>query len=289
MRKENAPAACRPRSVRRFAALALPVLAMLAGGWSARAEGGSAAPAGGGTGADTGVYAGVFAGPARTGGRVVDVDGFSYSGRSGHTVDFEDGGFVGGVLVGRRFALGGLAFRIELDGAFGGTSAKTNRIDPRFQPPDETVSSKVRWVTTARAGVERTVGSATLFATAGLAAARIGNSLTDLDAYRDANGEWVLLPNGRAAQRVDPDDSFYRGSTELGWVVGAGIEAPLTDAWTLRLDGSYLDFGRSTYHANRSGDDRCCGAGTPRRPVTYRIENELTIMRFALVRRFGGP
>ena len=289
MMKERAPAARRPHSIRHAAALALPVLAMLAGGSSARAEGGSAAPPGGGTGADSGVYAGVFAGPARTGARVVDVDGFSYSGRSGHAVDFEDGGFVGGVLVGRRFELGGLAFRIELDGAFGGTSAKTNRIDPRFQPPDETVSSKVRWVATARAGVERAVGSATLFAAAGLAAARIGNSLTDLDAYRDANGEWVLLPNGRAAQRVDPDDSFYRGSTELGWVIGAGIEAPLTDAWTLRLDGSYLDLGRSTYHANRSGDDRCCGAGTPRRPVTYRIENELIIMRLAFVRRFGGP
>ena len=290
MKKNPPPAWPWPRAVRRFAAVALPVLAMLAGGSSARAEGEAAALAGGGAGAGAaaGAWAGVFAGSARADGRVVDVDGFSYSGRSGHAVDYDDNGFTGGALAGRKVDMGGVPLRVEVDAAFGGTSAKTNRIDPRYQPPDETVRTKFRWVVTARAGVERAAGSATLFAAAGLAAARIENSLTDLDAYRDERGEWVLLPNGRAAQRVDPDDSFRGGSTELGWVVGAGVEAPLADAWTLRLDASYLDFGRGTYYANRSGDDRCCGAGTPRRPVTYRIENRLTVVRLALLRRFGG-
>ena len=281
MKKNPPPAWPPPRAVRRFAALALSVLAMLASGSSARAEGEAAALA-------AGAWAGVFAGSARVAGRVVDVDGFSYSGRSGHAVDYDDAGLAVGALAGRKIEFGGVPLRVEVDAAFGGVSAMTNRIDPRFQPPDETVRSKFRWVVTARAGVERAAGSATLFAAAGLAAARIENSLTDLDAYRDERGEWVLLPNGRAAQRVDPDDSFRGGSTELGWVVGAGVEAPLADAWTLRLDASYLDFGQGTYYANRSGDDRCCGAGTPRRPVTYRIGNRLTVVRAALLRRFGG-
>ena len=266
---------------RRLAAVVLPSLAMLAPPGPAHAGGGGVDGAG--------IYAGVFAGLGRADNRVVDVDGFSYSGNRGRAVDYDDTGFAGGALIGRRFEVGGVPLRVELDGTFGDVSAKTDRIDPRFQPPDETVTSKLRWVGTARAGVERAVGRATVFASAGLALARIENSLIDLDAYRDRSGEWVLLPNGRAAQRMDPDDSFRDGSTEFGWVIGAGIEAPLGDAWTLRLEGSYLDFGESTHYANRSGDDRCCGRGSPRRPVSYRIENKLGIARLALVHRFGGP
>ena len=264
----------------RRAIIALPALAMLANGGPANAADDN--------GFDrTGTYAGVFAGSGRTDGRIVDVDGFSYSGRAGWAVDYDDAGFAAGALIGRKFEIGGVPLRIELDGTFGDLSAKTNRIDPRFQPPDETVESEFRWVATARAGVEGAVGPATVFASAGLALARIENSLMDLDAYRDRSGEWVLLPNGRAAQRMDPDDSFRDGSTEFGWVIGAGVEAPLSDAWTLRLEGSYLDFGEGAHHANRSGDDRCCGAGSPRRPVSYRIENRLGIVRLGIIYRFG--
>ena len=262
------------------AIIALPALAMLANGGPANAANDN--------GFDrTGTYAGVFAGSGRADGRIVDVDGFSYTGNPGWTVDYDDAGFAAGALIGRKFEIGGVPLRIELDGTFGDLSAKTNRIDPRFQPPDETVESEFRWVATARAGVERAVGPATVFASAGLALARIENSLMDLDAYRDRSGEWVLLPNGRAAQRMDPDDSFRDGSTEFGWVIGAGVEAPLSDAWTLRLEGSYLDFGEGAHHANRSGDDRCCGAGSPRRPVSYRIENRLGIVRLGIIYRFG--
>ena len=166
-------------------------------------------------------------------------------------------------------------------------SAKTTRIDPRFQPPDETVESDFRWVATARVGVEQAIGPATMFVSAGPALARVESSLTDLDAYRDQEGEWVLLPNGKAAQRKDPDDSFHDASTELGWVIGAGVEGPVGNAWTLRFEGSYLDLGETVHYANRTGDDRCCGAGTPRRPVSYRIENRLGIVRLGLIRRFG--
>ena len=266
-----------------LAAVVLPALAMLATPGPARAEGGGATVDG------AGIHAGVFAGRGRADNRVVDVDGFSYTGTPGWAVDYDDAGTVVGVLIGRRFEIGGVPLRVELDGTFGDMSAKTNRIDPRFQPPDETVESEFRWVATARAGVERAVGRATVFASAGLALARVEKSLVDLDAYRDRSGDWVLLPDGRPAQRMDPDDSFRDGSTELGWVIGAGVETSLSEAWSLRLEGSYLDFGESTHRANRSGDDRCCGAGSPRRPVSYRIESKLGIVRLALVHRFGGP
>ena len=275
----------RPASERgsawRHAAVTLAVLVGLAHGGPARAGGDDAVF----NWAET--YAGVFGGFGRPDGRVVDTDGFSNSGHSGWAVDYHDSGVIGGALIGKKFELGGVPFRIELDGTFGDLSAKTTRIDPRFQPPDETVEYEFQWIATARAGVEQAIGPATVFVSGGLATAGIDNSLTDLDAYRDQNGEWVLLPNGRAAQRKDPDDSFHDGSTEIGWVIGVGVETSLTDAWTLRLEGSYLDFGASTHDANRSGDDRCCGAGSPRRPVSYNVENKLGLMRLAIIRQFS--
>ena len=231
-------------------------------------------------------YAGLFAGLGQVDGRVVDTDGFSNWGKAGWSVGYDDTGLVAGALIGRRFALGGVLLRVEVDGVFGGMATKTDDVDPRFERRDETVESELRWVATARAGVEHPMGRATVFATAGLAAARIENSLTDLDAYKDQDDEWVLQPDGRAARRKDPDDSFHDASTEFGWVIGAGVEAALSDAWALRFDVSYLDFGESTHKANRSGDDRCCGTDSPRRPVSYRIENKLGIVRLGVIYRF---
>ena len=265
----------------RRAIVGLPVFAALAVGGPANAADDEAFGAAGET------YVGVFAVAGRVDGRVVDTDGFSNSGEAGWSVDYDDTGLVAGTLIGRKFELGGVPLRVEVDGAFGGMSAKTDDIDPRFERRDETVESELRWVAAARAGVEHPIGRATVFATAGLAVARIENSLTDLDAWRGEDGEWVLLPDGRAAQRKDPDDSFHDASTEFGWVIGAGVEAALSDAWALRLDASYLDFGESTHEANRSGDDRCCGAGSPRRPVSYRIENKLGLVRLGVIYRFS--
>ena len=262
------------------AALALPALLALAGaGAGANAEG--AAFAWGET------YAGAFAGVARADNRIVDRDGFSNTGNPGWAVEYRDSAFMGGALVGKRFAVGGVPLRFELDGAFGGPSAATNRIDPHLvpvQPPppggaDETVVSTFRWSATARVGIERAAGSATtLFAAAGLAVARIENALADLD--------WGVDPPRRTPWRPDPDDSFGDASTEVGWSLGAGVETALAGGWALRLEGLYLDFGRTTHRANLSGNDPCCGSGSPHRPVAYTIENRLGVMRLAVVRRF---
>ncbi len=235
----------------------------------------------------TETYAGVFAGAGRPDNRIVDVDGFA-NGNPGSSVGYDDAGIVVGALAGRKLDVGGVPFRVELDGAFGDLSARTNRLDPprpRTLPTcpqggDETAESKFRWIVAARVGVERAMGPATVFVAAGPAVARIVNSLTDLDQ------EFDTVRQACSPQYVDPDDSFRDDDTTVGWTIGAGIETVLADAWTLRLEGSYLDFGRSAHSANRSGDGRCCGAGTTRRPVSYRIENRLGVLRLAVVRRF---
>ena len=264
--------------MRRLAVVVLPALAMmLAPSGPARAEGGAPASADG-----SGTYMGVFAGMGRADSRIVDVDGFANWGTPGWTVDYSDTGFVGGALIGRKFKVAGMPLRAEIDATFGRLSAKDNRLDPTPTGGDETAMTKFRWIATARAGVERTIGRATVFAAAGLAAARIDRSVTDLDRSVDpATGQ----PTPWAP---DPDDSFREDSTNVGWVIGAGLETPLADSWTLRLDGSYLDFGTETHYVNRSSDGRCCGPGTPRRPAAYQLENKVGILRLALIYRFGG-
>lgn len=214
-------------------------------------------------------YAGVFAGYARLNNRLIDVDGFANWGHPGSGSTYNDDGFAGGVLVGKKFKIGGMPFRIEFDGTLGDLSATTNTLDP--EGLDETAKAEFRWSVTTRAGVEYAVGRSTVFATGGLAIARIANSVTDID----------FPPT-----RLDHDDSFRDSSTEIGWVVGAGVETPLADDWTLRLEGSYLDFGSSTHYVNRSGNNSC-GPGNPRRPCPYHVENTLTLVRLALIYPFS--
>ena len=261
-----------PGAAWRRAARALPVLLLLSIAAPADAAGEGAAFG------REGVYAGLFAGIGPTSGRIVDVDGFSNWGVPGSTLAWGRTGFAGGALAGKRFAVGGLPLRFELDGALGDLRAKSDRLDPEGR--DETVAMEFGWVATARAGFEQALGAATLFVSAGLAAARIDRSVRDLDRG--------LGPDGNPTPwRFDPDDSFRDRSTELGWVIGIGVEAPLAKAWALRLEGSYMDFGRSTRHVNHSGDGRC-GPGGPRRPCPYEIGQRLGMVRLGVIHRFGG-
>ena len=157
---------------------------------------------------------------------------------------------------------------MELDGTITNVSASTDKLDP--EGLDETAESEFSWIVSARGGVEQAVGRVTVFVTAGLAFAGISNSVTDID----------------SGSIVDFDDSFSKDSTEVGWVIGTGLETALSDVWALRLEGLYMDFGESTHLVNRSANNPCCGSETPRRAAFYEVENRLSTARFALIRRF---
>ncbi|MDE2929198.1 MAG: hypothetical protein OXT71_22650 [Acidobacteriota bacterium] len=217
-------------------------------------------------------YTGIFIGSGLSGNRIVDIEGFANWGQPGYRLDYGDNRFVAGVLLGTKFGLGGVRLRVEFDGTFGDLSGRSNRLDP--EGLDETAGSNIDWVATGRVGFDLPVGVATAFATAGLAAAGVTNFVTDIDSGRDILPHW------------DPDDSFRAGTTGLGPVIGAGIEAPLTGAWRFRIEGSFLDFGWSTHTVNHSGNNRC-GPGNPRRPCPYKVRNRLGIVRFGLIHRFG--
>ena len=222
---------------------------------------------------ESGAYAGFFAGSGRVDNRLIDPTGFANWGNPGSVSRHEDSGFVGGLLIGKKFDLGNMSVRVELDGIIGDLESETNQLDP--EGLDETAVAEFQWITTARVGIEKSIGSVTVFVTGGLALARIENSVTDIDFGADR------------PPAVDPDDSFRDRSTETGWVVGFGAEVPLTGAWTMRFEGLHLDFGRSGHHANHSGNNSC-GPGGPREPCPYRVENELDVFRLAITHPLGG-
>ena len=219
-------------------------------------------------------YAGVFVGSAEVDNRLVDTDGFANWGNPGSVTRYGDAGFVGGVLIGRKFDFGGTLIRFELDGTIGDLEAQTNWLDPSPQGRDETAVAEFQWITTARVGIEKSFGSVTVFATGGMARARIENFVVDID----------FGPNRPAA--VDPDDSFHDRSTETGWVIGLGAEIPLNGGWVARFEGLHMDFGRNDYHVNYSGNNPC-GPGGPREPCLYKVEHKLDVFRLAITRRLG--
>ena len=223
-----------------------------------------------------GTYIGAFAGPGAVDVRMTDIDGFTGSnGVPGETFEYDDTGLATGVLAGRYFRLGRVQLLLEADGAFGGLPAATRQMDPVGL--DETATAELRWVGTARLGVRRSLGSVGVFVAGGLSVAGISNSFTDLDAGTD----------GR--QRVDHDDSFDERPTRVGWVAGAGIERPVTGAWTLRFDGLYTDFGETVHQAENRLDVNAgvCGpAGLPS-PCRYRFDQRFSILRLVLLRRLG--
>lgn len=213
-------------------------------------------------------YAGILIGPGLMKNRLLDVDGFADWGNPGTVSKYDDTGLSGGFLVGRKFDVGGLNLRMELDGVITHVSASTDKLDP--EGLDETAEAGFPWIISARGGIEQAIGRQIVFATAGLAIAGISNSVTDID----SGTIW------------DPDDSFSEDSTELGWVIGTGLETALSDIWALRLEVLYMDFGENTYLVNRSGNNLCCGPDTPRRPVSYEVENRFSTARLAIIRRF---
>ena len=218
-------------------------------------------------------YAGAFIGQGRAQSAIVDVNGASNWGNPGWTVDYEDDGVAGGILIGRQLTDGRFPLRVEASGAFGDLVAQTNRLDPRGR--DETARSEPRWVASLRLGVAASRGPATFFVSAGPAVAGLLNAVEDLD-RSGLDDPW----------HRDPDDSFENRDTAFGWAASAGVEINVGDAWRLRLEGAHFDFGSGKHTLNHSANNRC-GPGNPRSPCVYTVDNELSMVRLAALRRFG--
>jgi outer membrane immunogenic protein len=107
------------------------------------------------------------------------------------------------------------------------------------------------WYGTARVRVGTSTGPAFLYATAGLAAVSVENSL------------------------VVGADRFSVDGTRVGWTIGGGIETELSSRWSARLESLYMDVGKETVAA-------------PTGEVAE-FKNRFTVVRAGLSYKFGGP
>ena len=261
----------RPRRGGRRRVLVPALAGLLAVAGIARAQEGAA-----GSARAAATYAGALVGLGVADVRMTDASGFSGSdGTPGQTFEFGDTGSAAGVVAGRDFRLGRVPLRLEADAAFGGLPGATRQLD--LVGRDETAASELRWVGTVRVGVRRSIGRAGVFLSGGMSVAGISNSFTDLDTE----------PDGRP--HVDPDDSFDERPTQVGWVAGAGLELPAADAWTLRIEGMYMDLGETDHQVeNRRGPNAgICGPGGLPSPCRYGIDQRFALLRLVVVRHFG--
>ena len=224
----------------------------------------------------TGFYVGAFSGPGVLDVQTTDLDGFTGSqGVPGQTFEYDATGFPTGVVAGRHFHLGRVPIRFEVDGAFVGLPLASRQMDPVGM--DETATSELRWVATARIGVRKPFGRIGVFLDGGVSVAGISNSFIDLD------------PGTDGLMHVDHDDSFDDQLTRVGWVVGTGIEWPVAGAWNIRFEGLYVDTGETDHQAPNRLDVNAgvCGpAGLPS-PCRYGIDQRFALLRLILVRSLG--
>ena len=224
----------------------------------------------------SGFYVGVFTGPGVLDVQSTDLDGFTGSqGVPGQSFEYDDTGFPTGVVAGRHFHLGRVPIRFEVDGAFAGLPSASRQMDPVGM--DETATSELHWVGTARIGVRKPFGRVGVFLDGGVSVAGISNSFIDLD------------PGTDGRMQVDLDDSFDDQLTRVGWVVGTGIDMPVAGAWNIRFEGLYVDTGETDHQApNRLGVNAgvCGPAGLPS-PCRYGIDQRFALLRLILVRSIG--
>ncbi len=219
-----------------------------------------------------GAYFGLFASGVRSANEIVDVTGFANWGKPGYKTSFRGQRLVGSALVGRSFMSDGMPLRMELDATVGSVAGKSNLLDPADR--DETGMVEFKWMASARVGIERQIRNATTFITGGVAFAKTRKSITDVD-FSDS-----------APSAVDPDDSFSLSDTDVGWAVSLGIEAPVADGWSVRLESVYMNFGSSRHNVNHSGGGRC-GPEGERMPCPFRFDSDVRMVRIGFVKALG--
>jgi outer membrane immunogenic protein len=161
--------------------------------------------------------------------------------------DVNGTGFAGGGHVGyNMLVFSNWVAGVEGDIGYMGLSRNyANWNNLGYQPGTET-----DWYATARARVGTSTGPAFLYATGGLAAVNVENSVTV----------------GATRYSVD--------GTRIGWTFGGGIETELGSQWSARLESLYMDVGKETLTA-------------PGGSVEFK--NRFTVVRAGLSYKFGGP
>ena len=191
-----------------------------------------------------GVYIGIHAGAAwqQATNSTDQYTGYGFGGLS-HTTN--NTGFIGGGQIGFNWQSGNIVYGVEADwsklsgkGSYSGYTFAENSID---------------WLGTARLRMGLAVGNGLAYVTGGVAYGKVNNTV------------------GYCCTT-----SWSESKTRVGFAVGAGVEQLLSQNWTVRLEGMFVDLGRSEVNTNNFG-------GTDKRA---KFSNQAVIVRGALNYKF---
>ena len=158
-----------------------------------------------------GHYIGANIGYVSHDGEIPDEDG---------DVKYDDAGFAGGIHYGYNVQCGRFVVGMESDISFiGSEPSVTQREGPNFA----TLENEIEWLSTSRLRVGLAHDNILLYATGGLASAKIEHTFS-------GNIEGIRFS-------ISDDD------VEWGWTAGAGVEMLREGGWSLRAEALYVDFG----------------------------------------------
>jgi outer membrane immunogenic protein len=220
----------------------------------------------------TGPYIGLHAGAVRHESTAYDLDHF------GVVTDAvpvrNSGGLVGG-HIGYNWQSGSLVsgFEVDLSGVFH-KQADVTFTGAGFGSPElqQIFSSKLRWLSTFRFRAGLAYQATMVYVTAGLAAAGIDN-------------RWGA---GFTDGSLPPFAfQFESDRTQWGWTVGGGIDHKVTPNWSVRLEGLYVDLGRSKTVTHRGANTE---GGTTTADFRSHWENTAIIARVGVTHHWdAGP
>lgn len=141
-------------------------------------------------------------------------------------------GFSGGAQLGYNIQSGSLVYGIETDFNWMKANALRSTRYTAFAANPFTVTNQVDadWMFTLRPRIGFVSGAALIYATGGLAVAKLNQS----HSFRDT----IPVPAIFAANESTSD-------TKLGWTIGAGLEWALGGNWSVKGEYLYANFGSS--------------------------------------------
>jgi outer membrane immunogenic protein len=165
-----------------------------------------------------------------------------------------DGGLAGGT-VGCNYQTGNFVFGIEGDAAWTGANGESSQT--AF--PAMHIRTEENFLATIRGRIGYTFSPIWLvYVTAGGAASGVTLNYS--------------LP-GSTLFNTSQDNTLW------GWTVGAGFEYLLTPNWTVKVEGLYVDYGRSSYLASNN----------PVSLAAFSLKLTEGIARVGINYRFNGP
>jgi outer membrane immunogenic protein len=186
--------------------------------------------------------------------------------------NIDSDGFTGGVQSGYNWQAGNIVAGVELDFNYFGTKASRSVTVPYpCCPGTYTINQEVKtdWLFTARPRLGVANNNWLLYLTGGLGVTNLkyNNSFSDTSIF-------PVFENGSVSK------------TKAGWTVGGGVEYAVLNAWSVKAEYLYVDFGSVSSTAN------LIDTGGETDPFSHRADLKSHIVRGGINYKFDwgkGP